>query len=81
MENITEESDFMSDIPKTGFCNSQSDCDDGEVTDKRQEPVLESMEHDVENRSSSADITKQTDDSSYYITWTVDIALAVPRCK
>ncbi|XP_010732956.2 uncharacterized protein cfap92 isoform X1 [Larimichthys crocea] len=79
MENITEESDFMSDIPKTGFCNSQSDCDDGEVTDKRQEPVLESMEHDVENRSSSADITKQTDDSSYYITWTVDIALAVPR--
>ncbi|TKS71208.1 hypothetical protein D9C73_005342 [Collichthys lucidus] len=72
MENITEEPDFMSDIRKTGFCNSQSDCDDGEVTDKRQEHVLESMEHDVENRSSSPD------DSSYYITWTVDIALAVP---
>nr|XP_020444289.1 uncharacterized protein KIAA1257 homolog [Monopterus albus]XP_020444290.1 uncharacterized protein KIAA1257 homolog [Monopterus albus]XP_020444291.1 uncharacterized protein KIAA1257 homolog [Monopterus albus]XP_020444292.1 uncharacterized protein KIAA1257 homolog [Monopterus albus] len=37
------------------------------------------MEHDLENRSSATeDITSQIDDCSYYVTWTVYIALAVP---
>ncbi|XP_029287755.1 uncharacterized protein FLJ43738 isoform X2 [Cottoperca gobio] len=60
--------------------------EDGEVTAIGQEEVLVletdmlSMEHGLENRSGSTeDITTRTDDSSYYITWTVNIVLAVPR--
>ncbi|KAK9528490.1 hypothetical protein VZT92_012644 [Zoarces viviparus] len=38
------------------------------------------MEHGLENRSSSTeDITTCTDDSAYYVTWAVYIALALPR--
>lgn len=76
----------MADVPETDVCKAESDCDDGKAADKGQEDVqfLESnlplMKHDGENGSNSIeDITSQTDDCSYCITWTVYIALAVPR--
>uniref|UniRef100_A0A3B4U580 Si:dkey-57n24.6 n=1 Tax=Seriola dumerili TaxID=41447 RepID=A0A3B4U580_SERDU len=78
----------MADMSETDPCRpkSEPDCDGGELTDKGQDDVpfpetdLSSMEHDVESRSNSTeDITSQTDGRSYYITWTVYIALAVPR--
>ncbi|KAG7229691.1 hypothetical protein INR49_012738, partial [Caranx melampygus] len=76
----------MADVPETDVCKAESDCDDGKPTDKGQEdvPFLESdlslMKHNVENGSNSMeDITSQTDDCSYCITWTVYIALALPR--
>ncbi|XP_071349872.1 uncharacterized protein cfap92 isoform X1 [Trachinotus anak] len=76
----------MADKSETDLCKSEPNSDDGEHTDKGQGDVLfleadlSSMEHDVENRSnSSEDIASQTDDCSYYITWTVYIVLAVPR--
>ncbi|XP_040014918.1 uncharacterized protein cfap92 [Xiphias gladius] len=86
MENIAVESDLMASILETALCNSQPDCDDGDLTDKGQEDVLfletdlSTMEHGLENRSSSTEhITSQTDDCSYYIKWIAYIALAIPR--
>ena len=82
------ESDLMAcSISETDLCNSQTECDDS-PKDKGQEEEdvlfletdLSSMEHTLDNRSSSAEhITSQTDDCSYYIKWIVYIALAVPR--
>ncbi|XP_067444492.1 uncharacterized protein cfap92 [Thunnus thynnus] len=82
MESITVESDLMANMSETG------QCDDGVDTgqDKGQEDVLvlqsdlSSTEHGLENRSGSTeDITTNTDDSSYDVTWTVHVVLAVPR--
>lgn len=86
MENVTVESDSVANMSETSLCNSQTDCDDEEGTDEGQEDVLVletdllSLEHCLEKTlGSTLDIT--TDDSSYYITWTVYIAFAVPRSK
>ena len=87
LENVTVEQDPLTNMSETGLRTAQSDCDDEEVTEKGQEEVLVletdllSKEHDLENGlGSTEDITsKGTDDSSYYVTWTVYIALAIPR--
>ncbi|XP_026200382.1 uncharacterized protein cfap92 isoform X1 [Anabas testudineus] len=69
----------------TGLYSSQPDCDNGEVAEKEQEDVLVletdlSSEQGLENMlSSREDVTSQPDDCSHYVTWTVYIALAVPR--
>ncbi|CAJ1051855.1 uncharacterized protein cfap92 isoform X2 [Xyrichtys novacula] len=82
METVTVESAPATSMLETGHSNSLLDSDK-EGTDKRKEdttvPQTEmlSTEHDLEKRSGS--IGEITDDSSYYITWTVYIALAVPR--
>lgn len=80
------ESNPMTNTSETGHCHSESDFHNPEVTDKRQQDVsksaLFSMKHGLENGSgSSEDITAQTDESSYYVTWKVYIALAIPRGK
>lgn len=80
------EPDPMTNTSETGLCHSESDFHNKEVTDKRQQHVsksaLFSMKHSLENGSgSSEDITAQTDESSYYVTWEVYIALAIPRGK
>ncbi|XP_031731227.1 uncharacterized protein cfap92 [Anarrhichthys ocellatus] len=76
----------LSEIGPHGLCNPPSDCDAGEVTDKGKQDVsvletdLLSMEHGLENWSGSTEgITTRTDDSAYYVTWAVYIALALPR--
>lgn len=76
----------MADVPETDVCKAEADCADGKPTEKGQEDAssLKSdfplMGHDVENGSNSVKgITSQTNDCSYHITWTVYIALAVPR--
>lgn len=76
----------MANMSDAGLCNSEPDCDDGEAADKEQEDVLvletdlSSVEHGLENMSSSTEkVASQTDDCSHYVTWTVYIALAVPR--
>ncbi|XP_050930565.1 uncharacterized protein cfap92 [Lates calcarifer] len=81
MENITMESEPVTNMSETDLCNSPPDCDDGELTDIGQEDILcLETEHGLENRSSSTEnITSQIDDCSYYISWIVYIALAVPR--
>ncbi|KAM8915714.1 uncharacterized protein FLJ43738 isoform 2-T5 [Spinachia spinachia] len=76
----------MDMMSETGPCNPPSDCDAGQVTNEGKEHVsvlqtdVVSMEPGLERRSGSPeDITTRTDDSAYYVTWTVCIALAVPR--
>lgn len=77
------ESEPVTNMSETDLCNSPPDCDDGELTDIGQEDILcLETEHGLENRSSSTEnITSQIDDCSYYISWIVYIALAVPRGK
>nr|XP_019942022.1 PREDICTED: uncharacterized protein KIAA1257 homolog [Paralichthys olivaceus] len=70
------ESDLMANMEKD-VCSSQPDCE--EVSVKEQEG-LSSMDQRLGNRSSSSeDVALQRDGCSYYTTWTVNIALAVPR--
>lgn len=70
----------MSNATETALCG------DGDVTDEGQEDLLLretdklSMEHGLENLSGSTeDITTCKGGNSNYITWTVDIVLAVPK--
>ncbi|XP_047438262.1 uncharacterized protein cfap92 [Mugil cephalus] len=86
MESATEEADPMASAPDKSLDLPQRECDDGEVADKRQEDVLVpeadllSEEQGLETRSvPDEDITAQTDDGSYYVTWSVYIALAIPQ--
>ncbi|KAI9546648.1 hypothetical protein NQZ68_024546 [Dissostichus eleginoides] len=76
----------MSNTTETALCEPQSVCEDGDVKDEGQEDLLVletdmlSMEHGLEHLSGSTeDITTCKDGNSNYITWTVDIVLAVPK--
>lgn len=80
------ESNPMTNTSEKGHFHSESDFYNLEFTDKRQQDVstssLFSMKHSLENGSgSSEDVTAQTDENSYYVTWKVYIALAIPRGK
>ncbi|XP_030585189.1 uncharacterized protein cfap92 [Archocentrus centrarchus] len=62
-------------MSEKSVCNPA--CDDGEVTEREQEEVLV-LETELLSGTDS-DIRVQTDDSAYYVTWAVYIALAVPE--
>ncbi|KAI4794997.1 hypothetical protein KUCAC02_031706 [Chaenocephalus aceratus] len=71
---------------QSGSTGETALCGDGDVTDEGQEDLLLretdklSMEHGLENLSGSTeDITTCKGGNSNYITWTVDIVLAVPK--
>ncbi|KAK2914535.1 hypothetical protein Q8A73_005129 [Channa argus] len=86
MENVTMESEPTNSTSDTDNCYSQPNCADGDVTDENQKEVvvgeteLLTNEDGLENRTNiTEDVTSQTDESYYYVTWNVYIALAVPR--
>ncbi|XP_067360300.1 uncharacterized protein FLJ43738 [Channa argus] len=80
------ESEPTNSTSDTDNCYSQPNCADGDVTDENQKEVvvgeteLLTNEDGLENRTNiTEDVTSQTDESYYYVTWNVYIALAVPR--
>ncbi|XP_026162172.1 uncharacterized protein cfap92 [Mastacembelus armatus] len=79
MENSTLQLDPMTSTSEANLHYKQPD---DEVTNDGQKDVEDDLsftEHGLENRpTSTKDITSQTDDSSYYVTWTVYTALAIP---
>lgn len=73
------ESEPGANMSDSGLYTSQPHCNEG--ADKQQEDLgvdVSSVQHSHENTSNSAGVS-QKPDCPYYVTWTVCIALAVPR--
>ncbi|XP_013764689.1 uncharacterized protein cfap92 [Pundamilia nyererei] len=64
-------------MSEKSVCNPT--CDDENISEKEQEEVLVFETELLSSTDSYEDIKVQTDDSAYYVTWTVYIALAVPQ--
>lgn len=78
-ETIPAKSDPKGNMSEKSVCNPT--CDDENISEKEQKEVLIFETELLSSTDSYEDIKVQTDDSAYYVTWTVYIALAVPQGK
>ncbi|KAM9758262.1 uncharacterized protein FLJ43738 [Menidia menidia] len=82
MDTTAMRADPMANMSETSLDISQENCEAGARDQGQGVLISESMfvEHSLENSfASTDDVPAQTNDSSHYVTWTVYIAVAIPK--